>query len=138
MGSTPCVSTQERRGTVGSGHAHMLRLLALLIICMVSFFFMQGEPAFAHGGTVAPVQPLSLRHVDAGPVFTAPSPANDCPSQVACCTMVCAPCKLPMPGHRAEFVWRSVESSAIPALRDDCLRSAILSRDPPVPRSHFL
>lgn len=70
--------------------------------------------------------------------FTTPSPANDRASPIACCSIACAPCQPPLPGHRMEFVWRSVVSSAVPALREDCLRSIIIGRDPPVPRTFSL
>lgn len=111
----------------------MLRFLALLVICTVSFL-MQGGPAFAREAKVVPFQ--SINQPDAGTevILTASTPADDCSSRLSCCTMMCAPCKVPLPGHRGEFLWRPLVASALPGLPDDCLRSIILSRDPPVPR----
>lgn len=115
----------------------MLRFLALLVVCTVSFL-MQGEPASAHEARFVPLQSISQLAAVADVVLTASTAANDCSSRLSCCTMVCAPCKLPLPGHRGEFMWKPLEASAMPRLRDDCLRSIILSRDPPVPRLSFL
>lgn len=111
----------------------MLRFLALLVVCTVSFL-MQGEPASADEARFAPLQSITQPAAVADVVLTAATPANDCSSRLSCCTMVCAPCKLPLPGHRGEFLRRPLEASAMPGLCDDCLRSIILSRDPPVPR----
>lgn len=116
---------------------HMLKLLALLVVCTVSFF-MQGKLALAHEGSFAPVHSISQRQMALSPEFPAPLPPNDCSSQRTCCMVVCSPCQVLIAGHRAEFTWRLGKSSAIPALGDDCLRSIILGRDPPVPRSHRL
>lgn len=115
----------------------MLRFLALLVVCTVSFL-MQGEPASAHEARFVPLQSITQADAVADVVLTASTSANDCSGRLSCCTMTCAPCKLPLPGHRGEFLWRPVEASAVPGLRDDCLRTIILSRDPPVPRPSFV
>lgn len=116
---------------------HMLRLLALLIICTVSFL-MQGEPATAHENRLVLLQSIPESETVAGAVSTELSPANDCSSPLACCTMMCAPCQAPLASHRTGFLWKPVEASVVLAFRDECLRSIILGRDPPVPRPRFL
>lgn len=116
---------------------HMFKLLALLVVCAVSFF-VQGKLALAHEGGFAPVHSISQCQMALSPEFAAPLPPNDCSSQRTCCMVVCSPCQVLITGHRTEFTWRLGESSTLPALGDDCLRSIILGRDPPVPRSYRL
>ncbi len=115
----------------------MLRFLALLVVCTVSFY-MQGEPAYADETRFAPLQSITQPDAVADVVLTTSAPAKDCSFGPSCCTMMCISCKLPLPGYRGEFLLRPVEALAVPSLRDDCLRSIILSRDPPVPRLRFL
>ena len=125
--------------TVGSGvdSRHMLRLLALLVVCMVSFF-MQGESAAAHLNRLVPLQSMPQCEAVADVVLTEASFVGDCSTQLACCTMVCASCKLPIPEHRTELLWRPDKASKILAFHDDCLRSITLGGDPPVPRTRSL
>jgi|SRR5690554_3151912 len=113
----------------------MLKLLALLVVCTVSFF-MQGELALAHEGSFTPAQSIFQRQMSLSLEFAAPLPADDCASQRTCCMVVCSPCQVLLAGQGTEFTWKLDESPIIPALGDDCLRSITFGQDPPVPRSH--
>lgn len=115
----------------------MLRILALLIMCAVSFL-VQGEPASAHEGRGVHVQLGSKSGTEITTVSALPANDNNCPSRHACCTMICPPCQLPLPAHRGDLASAPLSSSIVPTLRNDSLRSIILGRDPPVPRTQLL
>lgn len=110
----------------------MLRYLALLIFCVIAVLAQVG-PSVAHGGE--PVPSFSKTGHSGSTLTTSPVDGQDCAP--SCCTAMCAPCYLPLPPQQNGSVSAPPKSQLL-TLRQDCLRSIILGRDPPIPRNHIL
>lgn len=113
----------------------MLRYLALLIVCVLAVLAQAG-PSMAHASRA---MPKTIGHDTVSAQLTASSMYDqDCPSRSEGCQVMCAPCYQPLPVRQTEFAGGPSKSLQPLVLRQNCLRSIILSRDPPVPRNHML
>lgn len=113
----------------------MLRCLALLIVCVVAVLAQAG-PSMAHVGQ--PLTSTSEHGLSSAELAASPVDDEDCPSGSGCCSAVCAPCYLPLPAPQSGSAIAPPKSSQPLGLRQDCLRSIILGRDPPIPRNRVL
>lgn len=112
----------------------MVRYLALLIVCVVAVLTQVG-PSMAHGGE--PASGFPDRGFVGATLTTSPVDGQDCAPGAACCTAMCAACYVPLPPQYGRPVIAPPKSQVL-ALRQACLRSIILGRDPPVPRNRIL
>ncbi len=118
----------------GCGRECMVRYLALLIVCVVAVLTQVG-PSMAHGGE--PASGFPDRGFVGATLTTSPVDGQDCAPGAACCTAMCAACYVPLPPQYGRPVIAPPKSQVL-ALRQACLRSIILGRDPPVPRNRIL
>lgn len=106
----------------------------MLIVCVVAALAQDG-PSMAHGGE--PVRSIAEHGFAGTELTTSPLEGDDCTPGAGCCTAMCAPCYLPLPAQQNGS--GSVPPKSQPLTpRQDCLRSIILGRDPPIPRNHIL
>lgn len=128
-----CLMWMER-GEARCACKRMLRDLALVIFCVVAALEQVG-PSMARAGAPAPM--LLERGLADPMLVSSPVKNDDCGGAVNCCSFVCAPCYLPFRPQYSEAV--AVLPGPQPLTsRQDCLRSTILGRDPPIPRNHSL
>ena len=124
----------DKTGEYCGGRERMLRLLALLFLYAATL--LSTEPASASGN--------HLDEMSNGPAVVlalAMAPAGDetrCASERACCMAMHAPCQASYFNDRWEGPQPRSNSSRVTSMRNDCLRSHILGRDPPVPRSRSI
>jgi hypothetical protein len=112
----------------------MVRYLALFIYCVIAVLAQVG-PSMAHGGE--PVLSLSQHGRIGTDLTTSPVDGQDCAPATSCCTALSAPCSLPLPPQQNGSVSAPRKSQPL-TWRQDCLRSIILGRDPPIPRNRML
>jgi len=113
----------------------MLRYLVLLIA--VAFGLLaQAGPSMAHVDQSKPIAMAS--NMPSSEIRGAPVQEEGCGSKSGCCNVMCAPCYLTLPAQQSRFASLLSRSSQLIAPRQDCLRSIILGRDPPIPRSSLL
>lgn len=111
----------------------MIKYVALFIACIIGVLAQIG-PSMARVGEL---QPSGLVQSVAAVVLTSTAPGNDCDGGSSCCAVMCAPCYLPLPVRHNEAATAPSRSQPM-AVHQDCLRSIILGRDPPIPRSPIL
>jgi len=113
----------------------MVRYLALLIVCVVAVLAQAG-PSMAHVGEFTPS--VSEKDQAASLLKIAPADNEDCASGSGCCSAICAPCFLSLAAQSYGFASFLPTASQTLVLRQDCLRSIILGRDPPIPRDQLI
>ncbi len=113
----------------------MLRNVILLIA--VAFCFLaQAGPSMAHVAQSKPIAMMS--YVPNSEIRSTPGHEKGCRSESGCCNVMCAPCYLSLTAQQSRFAGLVARSSRLIQPRQDCLRSIILGRDPPIPRSSTL
>lgn len=112
----------------------MLRILTLLMMCFAFAIGPGMQPAAAiYEDVVADATPAKA---DTARIYDAASTDDHdgCPVSDSCCGLSCPPCLLPLTAERGNIMLTDRKSAAVFRCRD-CLRSIILGRDPPIPRS---
>lgn len=113
---------------------HMVRLLALVIFCLIPVLTQVG-PAMASGSEPLPVR--SEGGLVSADLTAGSAERPDCDGGASCCMAVCAPCYLPLPLLQSAGLVATPGTQRV-TRRHDCLRSIILGRDPPIPRTPLL
>ena len=122
-------SGQERCGC-----CRMLRLMAVLIVCAAALL-LQGAPVWAHDNEVGgPIDAFCCDQI--AKAKTIPLGQDDCLGGDGCCMVVCGPCQSELSAYFTIVERVTIKSSPIRLPNANSIRSAILARDPPVPRIH--
>lgn len=112
----------------------MLRLMAVLIVCAAALL-LQGAPVWAHDNEVGrPIDAFCCDQI--AKARTVPLGQDDCLGGDACCMVVCGPCQSQLSADFTIVERVTIKSSPIRLPNANSIRSAILARDPPVPRIH--
>ena len=114
----------------------MIRYLVMLTAVVIAVLAQAG-PSAAH---IDQFWPVNADHAAtaASHVISGPSDDGDCDAELGCCAALCSP------GHQSVSLQSSICLVFLPRVtrlwgaRHDCLRSIILGRDPPVPRTRLL
>ena len=116
------------------GCDQMVRFLALLTVVVIAVLAEAGPAAYADA-----LWPVAAQQtVPSSSTLSQPSDSEDCGSQFGCCTANCAACYSSMSSQRTAYVAFSSQSARSLIARQDCQRSIILGRDPPIPRTHLM